>query len=179
MVKLPMHKIWASMESLVDKGLVKSIGLSNFNVQLTWDILTYCRIKPVCSEIELHPYNVQDNLVRFLKEYDIHPIGYCPIAKGIETKKYVLQNPNIFENDIVKSLAAKYNKSGAQVLIQWGIQRGHIIIPKSNSLDRLKENIESLNFSLTEDEISQLCSLDAGVRICDAEKWMASGSIFA
>lgn len=71
MVKIPMHKIWAQMESLVDKGLVRSIGLSNFNVQATWDILTYCRIKPVCSEVELHPYNVQDGLVRFLKEYNI------------------------------------------------------------------------------------------------------------
>ena len=179
MVKIPMHKIWAQMESLVDKGLVKSIGLSNFNVQSTWDILTYCRIKPVCSEIELHPYNVQDNLVRFLKEYDIHPIGYCPIAKGIETTKYVVSSPNIFEHETVKAIAANHKKTGAQVLLKWGVQRGHIIIPKTNSVERMKENIECLEFDLSEDEVAQLCKLDAGVRICDADAWMASGSIFA
>ena len=56
-MKLPMHKIWEQMEALVDKGMVKSIGLSNFNIQLIWDMLSYCRIKPVTNEVELHPLN--------------------------------------------------------------------------------------------------------------------------
>ena len=70
-----MYKIWAQMESLVEKGLVKNIGVSNFNVQLLWDMLSYCNIKPVVNEVELHPLNTQEKLLRFLKQEDIVPIA--------------------------------------------------------------------------------------------------------
>jgi diketogulonate reductase-like aldo/keto reductase len=66
--KKPLHKLWAELESLVDKGLTKSLGLSNFNLQLTSDLLTYARIKPVCNQIELHPLCVQDGLIKFMKD---------------------------------------------------------------------------------------------------------------
>lgn len=74
--------------------------------------------------------------MRFLKEYDIHPIGYCPIAKGVETRDFVVEHPNIFDCPIVQECVKKYGKTGCQVLLKWGIQRGHIVIPKSNSFDR-------------------------------------------
>ena len=64
---IPIHKIWTQMEALVDKGLVKHIGLSNWNVQSIWDLLSYARIKPVANEVELHPLCVQEKLVKFLK----------------------------------------------------------------------------------------------------------------
>jgi aldehyde reductase len=70
------------MESLVDKGLVRSIGVSNFNVQSLWDMLSYARIPPVCNEVELHPLCVQPKLIKFMLENKIEPIAYCPIAKG-------------------------------------------------------------------------------------------------
>ena len=79
--KKPMHKLWAEMEELVDQGLTKSIGVANFNVQLIWDLLTYCRIKPVCNQIELNPQCAQPELVRFLRAKDILPIAYTPIAR--------------------------------------------------------------------------------------------------
>lgn len=66
-INLPMYKIWAQMEALVDQGLVKSIGVSNFNVQMLWDMLSYSRIKPVINEVELHPLNAQLKLVKFMK----------------------------------------------------------------------------------------------------------------
>ena len=118
------------MESLVDKGLVKSIGTSNFNVQLLWDMLSYARIPPVCNEVELHPLNAQLQLVKFLKANDIHPIAYCPIAKGFDSSRI----PNIVSDPLVQSLQSKYGKTGAQILLNWGLKRGHIVIPKSNSL---------------------------------------------
>lgn len=90
-----MYKIWAQMEALVDKGLVKSIGVSNFNVQLLWDMLSYARIKPACNEVELHPLCVQDKLVNFMKQNNIKPIAYCPIARGADTRKC----PNIGETE--------------------------------------------------------------------------------
>ena len=81
------------MEALVDKGLVKSIGVSNFNVQLIWDMLTYARISPAVNEIELNPLNVQVKLVQFLKQNNIHPIAYAPISKGHN----ITRSPDICE----------------------------------------------------------------------------------
>ena len=116
-INVPMYKIWAQMEALVDKGLVKSIGVSNFNVQLLWDMLSYARIKPVVNEVELHPLNTQLKLVKYMKSENIVPIGYCPIARGADTRK----TPNIFEHEIVKKYMEKYNKTGAQILLNWGL----------------------------------------------------------
>lgn len=121
------------MESLVDKGLVKSIGVSNFNVQSLWDMLSYARIPPTCNEVELHPLNVQDKLVKFMRENEIHPIGYCPVARGADTSRC----PNVLEHESVTKCAVKYQKTGAQILLNWGMQRGHVVIPRSNNMGRL------------------------------------------
>lgn len=89
------------MEALVEKGLVKSIGLSNFNVQIMWDLLSYCKIMPVANEIEINPYIAQTELVRFCLDHKILPIAYCPIARGAA----VNTNTNLLELDVVKNLA--------------------------------------------------------------------------
>ena len=95
------------MESLVDKGLVKSIGVSNFNAQLLWDMMSYCKIKPVVNEIELHPYNMQDKMIKFLKQQHIEPIAYAPLARGDDNSRI----PNVLENETIVRLAKKYSKS--------------------------------------------------------------------
>lgn len=170
-----MYKTWAQMEALVDQGLVKSIGVSNFNIQLLWDMLTYARIKPVVNEVELHPLNTQLDLVKFMHDEKVIPIGYCPIARGADTQDC----PNVCEHEIVKKLQQKYNKTGAQILLNWGKQRGHILIPKSNSLDRIQENLESMDFDITEEEVNEINTLNANVRICDKEAHVGGLSIFA
>lgn len=116
-INIPMHKIWAQMEALVDKGLVKSIGVSNFNLQLTWDVLSYARIRPACNEVELHPLCVQDQLVKYMKAEGIAPIAYCPVARGADTKSC----PDLSESEPVKALMTKYGKTGAQILLNWGL----------------------------------------------------------
>ena len=83
--KIPLHVLWPKLEALVDQNLTKSIGISNFNIQLVADLLTYARIKPVVNQIELHPLNPQTELVKFLVDNDIQPVAYCPIAKAEET----------------------------------------------------------------------------------------------
>ena len=77
----PLHILWPEMEALVGKGLTKSIGVSNFNTQLLWDLLSYCKIKPVVNQIEIHPILPQEELVRFLLAKDIIPVAYAPIAR--------------------------------------------------------------------------------------------------
>ena len=78
--KKPLHVLWPEMEALVEKGLVKSIGVSNFNTQLLWDLLTYAKIQPACNQIELNPQSVQSELVRFCQAKEILPIAYTPIG---------------------------------------------------------------------------------------------------
>mmetsp|Transcript_10986 Transcript_10986/g.11101 ORF Transcript_10986/g.11101 Transcript_10986/m.11101 type:complete len:117 (+) Transcript_10986:146-496(+) len=80
-VKRPMFELWKELESLVDRGLTKSLGLSNFNVQLIMDILTYAKHLPVVNQVELHPSNAQVELVRFLTDFHIVPVAYCPVGR--------------------------------------------------------------------------------------------------
>jgi aldehyde reductase len=79
--KKPLHKLWAELEACVDLGLTRAIGLSNFNVQLTCDLLCYAQHRPVANQIELHPYCAQSELVRFLIDQHIVPIAYCPLGR--------------------------------------------------------------------------------------------------
>lgn len=132
-INIPMHKVWAQMESLVDKGLVKSIGISNFNVQMMWDMISYARIMPAVNEVELHPLLVQDKLVKFMKANNIVPIAYCPIARGSDSSDV----PNVIESELVVKLSEKYKKTGAQILLNWGLCRGHVVIPRSSKFHRL------------------------------------------
>ena len=169
------------MEKLVDLGLTKSIGVSNFNVQLLWDMLTYCRIKPVVNEVELHPYLVQDSLVKFMKQYEIVPIAYCPVARGMEgkTNKGQPVGENLFANQTITSLMDKYQKTGAQIMLNWGLQRGHILIPKSNSTERQQENIDCLTFNLTTEEVDSISTMNCGARLSDGTNHFPGGNIFA
>jgi diketogulonate reductase-like aldo/keto reductase len=108
-INLPIHKIWPQMEALVDKGLVRSIGVSNFNVQSLWDLLSYARIPPAVNEVELNPINVQPKLVKYMKQQNIVPIAYCPIARAADT----LKAPNVTLYPEVVKVSEKYGKTGA------------------------------------------------------------------
>ena len=110
-----------------------------------------------------------------MRDHKIEPIAYCPIARGANT----LKCPDICEHPTVKICQEKYGKTGAQILLNWGIQRGHIVIPKSNNESRVKENIESLNFTLDKEDVEAISKLDEGVRICDDLPWLGNHSIFA
>ena len=179
-IKMPMYKVWAQMESLVEKGLVKSIGVSNFNVQLLWDMLSYAKIPPVANEVELHPLCQQPKLVKFCIDHDIAPIAYCPIGKAAGTSPGstgAYAGIGLLEHPTIVKLAAKHNKTGAQIMLNWGVQRNCVVIPKSNSAGRLQENIDSLNFKLDQEDMDDISKLDETKRICDPQ-WLGT-SIFA
>ena len=155
----PLHKIWADLEELVDQGLIKSLGISNFNLQLISDLLCYARHKPVCNQIEIHPYNSQEELVRFLRDQDIVPVAYCPLGRPItdEDKQNYINPfeilPYASEDPRVQEIAKKYGKTEWQVILRWHLQRGIVVIPKSSSVDHQKENLSVFDFSLSEEEI--------------------------
>ena len=105
---------------------------------------------------------------------NIKAIAYCSIARGLDTQRC----PNIFEAEVVKSCMTKYNKTGAQVLLCWGLQRGTVVIPKSNNLGRIKENIGAMDFKLSKEEMEGINSIDEGYKICNVD-WCFGSDVFA
>ncbi|KAL3493469.1 NADP-dependent oxidoreductase domain-containing protein [Aspergillus germanicus] len=171
--RVPIRETWEALESIVDEGIARSIGVSNFQAQSLYDILSYNRHPISGLQIEHHPYLVQGDLVSLAQEKGIAVTAYSSFgpqsflelpavfsekAKGISL---------LFENETVKSLAGKYMVAPAQVLLRWATQRGIAVIPKSNNAARLAQNLDVLGFDMTQDEIEIISALDKGLRFND------------
>eukprot|EP01113_Clastostelium_recurvatum_P047230 TRINITY_DN838_c0_g1_i1.p1 TRINITY_DN838_c0_g1~~TRINITY_DN838_c0_g1_i1.p1 ORF type:complete len:301 (-),score=75.52 TRINITY_DN838_c0_g1_i1:86-988(-) len=151
---VPLQETWQAMEALVDAGLVKSIGISNFNVQLIRDLLTYARIKPAVNQVEIHPFMRQARLVEHTKAIgDIHTSAYSPLGNG----KLGLQDETVLK------IAKKHNRTAANVMIKWGIQYGVSVLPKSVTPERILENA-NLDFTLTGEDLEDLAKLERNER---------------
>jgi D-xylose reductase len=167
-VSIPILETWQAMEELFDAGLVRNIGVSNFGVSLIRDLLSTCRIRPSVLQVESHPYLVQPKLLRYCQSESIaftafSPLGapsYIPLGMATEAES-VLRQP------IVLSIADRHQRTPAQVVLRWGIQRGTAIVPKTCSLARLRENLESGAFELSNDEMNQISNLDRNQRFND------------
>ena len=159
-----MTKLWTELESFLEKGYVKSIGVSNFNVQGLLEIINNCKVIPAVNEVELNPYLTQQDLLAFCKLYGIQIIGYNSFVSGAYIKDY--ESFKIFDEEIIIKLAEKYQKSKGQILLNWGLSKGAVVIAKSNSVERMKENMDSQSFKLEEEDVAQISKLNANKRFC-------------
>ncbi|XP_004211107.1 aldo-keto reductase family 1 member A1 isoform X1 [Hydra vulgaris] len=156
---------WKEMEKAVDDGLVKSIGLSNFNSQQIDDVCTHARVMPQMLQVECHPYLTQELLIKHCSAKSITVTGYSPL--GSKDRPWAKpEDPLVIEDPEITKLAEKYNKSNAQILIRWQLQRGQCVIPKSANPQRIKENSEVFDFELSNEEIVLINSLNKGWRCC-------------
>ena len=154
------------MEKLVEKGLTKSIGLSNFNSVQIADVLEKGRVKPVTNQVECHPYLGQAKLFDFCKERGITITAYSPL--GSPDRPWAQPGePLLLEDPKIKAIAARHSKSPAQVLIRWQVQRGIIVIPKSVTPTRIEENANIFDFKLSVDEMKEIESFDCNGRLLD------------
>lgn len=166
--KIPFYKTWQKMEGLVKAGLTKAIGISNFNVQFTLDILTYAEIKPAVNQLELHPYLAQVDAVEWYKKMGIVPEAYSPLLSPNTVGVFPRADTKVLLDDpLVKELAEKYGKSKGQIILNWGLARGHVIIPKSSNKARQIENMESYQFKMEKEDVEKLTGLSCGERWCD------------
>jgi len=165
---ISVQQTWQAMENLVSKGLVKSIGVANFTAPMLVDLLTYAEIKPAINQIELHPYNQQTALVKFCKYKNIAVTAYSPLGSPGGVGK---DDPILLQDPVIVDLAKKYQKTAAQILLRWGIERGTIVIPKSTTLERLKENIGIFDFSLSAEDVDIIARLDKKHRFVRPEEW--------
>jgi len=150
---------WAAMEELVDAGLCKAIGLSNFNSVQVAEIMEKSRIKPAVLQVESHPFFQQEPLVAFCKENGIVVTAYSPLGTGS-----AIDGATIPTHPKLAAIGAKYGKSAAQVAIAWQANRGVPTFPKSVTESRIKANLDVLDVKFTAEELAAIGALNQDLR---------------
>ena len=142
---------WRAMQDLYKEGRVRAIGVSNFHPDRLIDLIIHNEIIPAINQIETHPFHQQIEAQKFLEENGVQIESWGPFAEG---------KNGIFHNDLLLSIGKKYNKSVAQVILRWLIQRGVIAIPKSVRKERMEENFKVFDFELSAEDMGGIESLD-------------------
>ena len=163
-----LQETWRAMEALVDEGLVRSIGVSNFNVQLLYDLLTYARIKPAVNQVEMHPFLSQQKLRAFCRFAGVDIVAYAPLGTpgNMEGKEQVL-----LEDAVLNEIGRAHRVSAAQVALRWSVQREVAVVTKSNHEERISENKAVLHFKLSEEQMQRIDALNRDLRYLRPEEW--------
>jgi len=176
---MPIHRTWQAMETLVDKGLVKHIGVSNFNVSKLKKLKQTARIQPEMNQVESHPLLAQHELLEYCQKNNIHVTAYSPLGsrdRGPEMKGG--EEPDLFENPTIKRIALTHEVHPAEILIKWAEGRGTAVIPKSVNPDRMKQNLQATEISLTDEDIKDLARLDMDYRYINAKFFEREGGFY-
>ena len=152
---------WRAMEELYEAGKIRAIGLSNFGSDRLVDLVMNNKVVPAVNQVECHPFFQQKAAFALMEEYQIQPEAWAPFAEG---------QKNLFTNEMLSSIGKKYGKSAAQVVLRWNYQRGVVTIPKSIHKERMEQNISIFDFSLTEEEMEKISTLDEGVTLFGANE---------
>ncbi len=166
-----VHGSWRAMEELYREGKIRAIGVSNFQPDRLMDLIVFNKVVPAVNQIETHPFNQQTETAHFLKANGVQIESWGPFAEG---------RNNLFQNEVLVSLAGKHKKSVAQIVLRWLIQRGVVVIPKSIRKERMIENFNVFDFELTTEDMDLIVSLDTKKSLFfdhrDPEiiKWFAS-----
>lgn len=142
---------WRAMEDAYREGKLKAIGVSNFYPNILTNFCETVEICPMVNQVELHPYFTQENALETMKYYNVVPEAWASLGGG----RY-----NPFQEEKLKKIASAHQKSVSQVILRWNTQRGVVVIPKSTHKERIEENFNIWDFTLTEDEMQQISSLD-------------------
>lgn len=162
-----LEETYHAMEELYDEGLIKNIGISNYNGALVLDLMRYAKHVPQALQIEHHPYLVQEPLLKVCKERNIAVVAYSSFGPQSFLEldmQRAKDTPLLFDNSAIKQVADKHGKTPAQVLLRWATQRGVAVIPKSNNQSRLQQNLEVTDFDLSSSELEQISGLDQNLR---------------
>lgn len=144
---------WRAMEDAYEAGKLRAIGVSNFYAHTLTNFCETVRIKPMVNQIETHPFFVQKESLETMEFYHVVPEAWSPLGGG----RY-----KAFDNETLKKIAEAHNKSIGQVMLRWNVQRGVVVIPKSTHVERIKENADIFDFTLTEAEMEEITNLDMG-----------------
>src|SRR5690606_1972087 len=146
-----VYGAWRAMEELYREGRIRAIGVSNFQPDRLMDLIVHNQVVPAVNQIETHPFNQQIETQQFLQENNVQIQSWASFAEG---------KNDLFKNELLASIGKKYNKSIAQVVLRWLIQRGVAVIPKSVRKERIEENFNVFDFELSADDMSVIQTLD-------------------
>ncbi len=165
---VPIQETWQALEALVRSGLARNIGVCNFGTSLLRDLLSYADVRPALLQIESHPHLTQDKLLRFCHDENIAVTAFSPLgAQSYFSLNMAEQGESVLEQEAVRAIAANHDRTPAQIVLRWGIQRGTAIVPKSSNAARLRENISLFDFALSSDEMTAISALDRNRRFND------------
>ena len=167
---------WKAMELLLKDGLVKSIGVSNFNLFQLNRILKECSIVPAVNQIENHPYLTEEKMINFCQSRNIHVTAYSPLG-SLDREWASAGDPSLFQDQKLIELAKAYNKSVAQLVLRFQLQRGLSVIPKSINSEHIQDNINVFDFEISIDDIKTISSLNKNWRAMDVS-WIKGNKYF-
>ena len=142
---------WRALEELYEQGKIRAIGVSNFYPDRLVDIASFARIRPMVNQVETHPLNQQVLAKKYMDKYGVQIEAWAPFGEG---------RGNMFSNPAIAAIGEKYGKTVAQVILRWHIQRGVVVIPKSTHYERMAENFDIFDFSLSDEDMAAMAALD-------------------
>ena len=148
---------WQVLEALYNKGQIKAIGVSNYNINHLEELLETCQIKPHVNQVEVHPHYQQRPLVAFCQDHNIHVTAYSSLGTSVKDKNHLITDSK------VAKIGQKLGLSSAQVLLLWGLQKGYSVLPKSSNLQHIHENIH-FDTELLPEDIKELDSLEINTK---------------
>lgn len=149
-----VHGSWRAMQDAYRAGKLRAIGVSNFQPDRLMDITAFNEIKPAVNQVEINPFQQQEESVAFMRELGVQAEAWAPFAEG---------KNNLFQNEVLQSIAAKHGKTVGQVVLRWVTQRGVVALAKSVRKERMEENLAIFDFELDSDDVNQIGTLDTGV----------------
>ena len=142
---------WRALEDLYEEGKLKAIGVSNFYPDRLVDICSFSRIRPMVNQVETHVLNQQTEARKWMDKYGVQIEAWAPFGEG---------RGGLFQNEVLAGIGAKYGKTTAQVMLRWHIQRGVVVIPKSTHYERMVQNFDVFDFTLSDGDMSAIAGLD-------------------
>jgi alcohol dehydrogenase (NADP+) len=175
--EIPLTETWAAMEDLKAEGLVRHIGVSNFNIPKLQLLIDAGRVKPEMNQIELHPYLQQPEMLSFAADEGIPLTAYSPLGSRDRPEEMKAEDePVLLENPTIYEIAERHDATPAQVLISWALHRDTVVIPKSTTPAHIRENLAATELELTDDDMEAIAALDQGYRYVSVEDWTIEGS---
>ena len=142
---------WRALEKLYEEGRIRAIGISNFYADRMVEFCNFNRIRPMVNQVETHVHDQQNEAMKWMEKYGVQIEAWAPFGEG---------RGGLFENPVLQEIGAQYGKTTAQVMLRWNLQRGVVAIPKSTHKERMQENFEVFDFTLSAEDMERIAALD-------------------
>lgn len=142
---------WRALEELYEEGRLRAIGISNFYPDRMVDLCNFVKIKPMVNQVETHPHNQQTEAQKWCEKYGVQIEAWAPFGEG---------RGGLLTDETIASIGKKYDKTVAQIILRWQLQRGIVVIPKSTHIERMKENFNVFDFMLSDGDMAAIATLD-------------------